>query len=165
VSIPSASPFDKAVVDPNYLSNPNDLKILIRGVRLCMRIGHTEALKSMLDLKADPIDKKDHFWSGDVDPYKVTDEEIIDFVKNGAETLYHPVGTARIGVDEKDSVIGPDLKVHGIRGLRVIDASVFPSQISGHPVSTLYDRTDYLCNIGFFVRPQRSLRSPKRLRL
>src|ERR1700683_4060315 len=52
VSIPSASPFDKAVVDPNYLSNPNDLKILIRGVRLCMRIGHTEALKSMLDLKA-----------------------------------------------------------------------------------------------------------------
>jgi choline dehydrogenase len=105
-----------------------------------MRIGHAKALESMLDLKVNPTDKKDHFWSGDVDPDTVTDEEIIAFIKDNAETLYHPVGTARIGVDEKDSVVSPDLKVHGIQGLRVIDASIFPSQISGHPVGIFYVR-------------------------
>jgi len=137
VSISSTSPFDKAVVDPNYLSHPNDLKILIRANRLSMRIGHAKALESMLDLKADPTDKKDHFWSGDVNPDTVSDEEIADFIRDNAETVYHPVGTARIGIDDKDSVIGPDLRVHGVQGLRVVDASIFPSQISGHPVGFL----------------------------
>jgi choline dehydrogenase len=102
-----------------------------------MRIGHTKALKSMLDLKPNPTDKKDYFWSGDVNPDIITDEEIADFIRDNAETVYHPVGTARIGIDDKDSVIGPDLKVHGVEGLRVVDASIFPSQISGHPVSFL----------------------------
>jgi len=72
-----------------------------------------------------------------VNPDTITDEEIIEFIKYNAETSYHPVGTARIGVDEKDSVIDIDLKVHGIQGLRIIDASIFPSQISGHPTAPL----------------------------
>jgi choline dehydrogenase len=135
VSISSTSSFDKPVVDPNYLSDPNDLKILVRGFRLGMRIGHAKALESMLDLKVNLTDKKDYFWPGDVDPDTVTDEEIVDFIKDRAETLYHPIGTARIGVDEKNSVVDPELKVHGVQGLRVVDASIFPSQISGHPVS------------------------------
>jgi choline dehydrogenase len=161
VSISSASPFDKPVIDPNYLSNPNDLQILIRAHRLCMRIGHAKALESMLDLKPNSANKKDHFWSGDVDPAEVTDEELADFIKNGAQTLYHPVGTARIGVNEKDSVLGPDLKVHGIQRLRVIDASIFPSQISGHPVSIVYARPAIFSIL--FLRLHRLLRSLKRL--
>ncbi|KIM91603.1 GMC oxidoreductase [Piloderma croceum F 1598] len=140
VSISSASPFDKPVVDPNYLSHLNDLKILIHANRLCMRIGHAKALESMLDLKAKPTDKKDYFWSGDVDPDTVTDEEIADFIRDNAETIYHPVGTARISIDDKDSVIDPDLKVHGVQGLRVVNASIFPSQISGHPTAALIAR-------------------------
>jgi choline dehydrogenase len=145
VSISSASPFDKPVVDPNYLSHPNDLKILIRASRLCMRTGHAKALESMLDLKANPTDKKDYFWSGDVNPDTVTDEEIADFIRDNAETVYHPVGTARIGINDKDSVIGPDLRVHGVQGLRVVDASIFPSQISGHPVGFLTTFQPAIC--------------------
>lgn len=92
----------------------------------------------MLDLKTYSTDKTDVFWPGDANPDEVSDEDLIHYIRNGAETLYHPVGTAKIGLDEKDSVVSPDLKVHGVQGLRVIDASIFPSQISGHPVSLLY---------------------------
>jgi len=150
VSITSISPFDKPVIDPNYLSDPNDLKTLIRANRLCMRIGHAKALVPMLNLKTKPTDKTDYFWSGDVDPDTVTDDEIAGFIRNNAETLYHPVGTAKIGTDDKDSVVGPDLKVHGVQGLRVVDASIFPSQISGHPVSSPHSQAGRLLDFGVY---------------
>jgi choline dehydrogenase len=164
VSIRSDSPFDKVIVDPNYLSNPNDLKKLVRGVRLSMNIVHSKAFGPMVDLKANPTDKKDYYWGGDVDPDTITDEEVAAFVKKEAESMYHPVGTARIGVDEKDSVVSPDLKVHGIHGLRIVDASIFPSQISGHPVSLLSAGLHYLSLPFFCFRLRRSLPLEKRLR-
>jgi choline dehydrogenase len=137
VSISSASPFEPAIVDPNYLSNPNDVKILLRGARLCLRIGRAKAMESMLNLKSHSTDKTTAFWPGDADPDKLTDEELLEFIRSHAQTLYHPVGTAKIGLDEKDSVVAPDLKVHGVQGLRIVDASIFPSQISGHPTAPI----------------------------
>jgi choline dehydrogenase len=59
------------------------------------------------------------------------DEQIDAFVRKTAETIYHPVGSAKMGHDE-DSVVDPSLKVHGIEGLRVVDASVMPSLVSGN---------------------------------
>lgn len=57
--------------------------------------------------------------------------------RNTSSSMYHPVGTARIGRDEGNSVVDTDCRVHGIDGLRVIDASIFPEQISGHPSAVL----------------------------
>lgn len=90
----------------------------------------------MLDLKSYSKDKSDTiFWPGDANPDEVTDEELEAFIRGGAETLYHPVGTCRMGKEgERESVVDSQLRVHGVQGLRVVDASVFPSQISGHPV-------------------------------
>jgi choline dehydrogenase len=59
------------------------------------------------------------------------DEQIDSFVRRTAETIYHPVGTAKMGTDP-DSVVDPQLKVHGIEGLRVVDASVMPALVSGN---------------------------------
>ena len=162
VTISSTSVFDKPVIDLNYLSDPNDLQILLRAQRLCMRIAHAKALQSMLDLKPNPTNKNDPFWTGDVDPDKVTDEELIELIKNGAQTLYHPVGTARMGISEKNSVVDPDLKVHGVQGLRVVDASIFPTITSGALVSVVFAEPAMFLNL--FLRLQRLLRSPKRLR-
>lgn len=127
------------MVDPKYLSDPNDLRTLARGLRLGLRIGRSEPLLSKLDLAHDhPATKEGQFWLSDSDPDKITDDEIEDYIRKKGETLYHPVGTARIGQDPRASVVSSELKVHGVSGLRVIDASIFPEQISGHPVSTTH---------------------------
>jgi choline dehydrogenase len=60
-----------------------------------------------------------------------SDEEINTFIRQSAETIYHPVGTAKMGTGE-DAVVDPRLRVHGIEGLRVVDASVMPTLISGN---------------------------------
>ena len=62
---------------------------------------------------------------------RITDEEILDWVKGAAETTYHPVGTCKMGTDAM-AVVDPQLRVHGIAGLRVADASIMPTLTSGN---------------------------------
>jgi choline dehydrogenase len=64
-------------------------------------------------------------------PAQGTDEEILDWVRQTAETTYHPVGTCKMGSDAK-AVVDHQLKVHGVEGLRVADASIMPTLISGN---------------------------------
>ncbi|TDL17531.1 GMC oxidoreductase, partial [Rickenella mellea] len=137
ITLNSSSAFDKPIIDANYFSHPNDLKVLVRGVRLALRIGRAAALQPLLDLKRDSDDKGDIFWPGDADPDKVTDDELEKWIKENAETIYHPVSTARMGCNDLESVVDPMLRVHGVECLRIADASVFPSQISGHPTATV----------------------------
>lgn len=139
VCLTSASPFDRAEIDPKYLSHPNDIKVLTRGVRLALRIARSPALERMLDLKTHSEDTATVFYPGDADPDKISDEDIQAWTRGNAETLYHPMGTARIGDygDEDGSVVDPELRVHGVDGLRVVDASLFPEPISGHPMATV----------------------------
>jgi choline dehydrogenase-like flavoprotein len=109
----------KAVIDFNFLSDPEDAKVLIEGLKLARRI--------LADQQFDAIRGTEMLPGKHVQ----TDEQLMTYVREYAATVFHPVGTCKMGVDPM-SVVGPNLKVHGIEGLRVVDASIMPSLISGN---------------------------------
>ena len=114
----------------SYLADPNDVKILIRGIRILDKISHTEPLASIIDPAGDGHPELQHNIG------RSSDEELEDFIRKNAETLYHPACTARMAPLEDNGVVDPMLRVHGIPNLRIADASIFPSIVSGHTVST-----------------------------
>ncbi|KZS95254.1 GMC oxidoreductase [Sistotremastrum niveocremeum HHB9708] len=143
LTLTSADPFEKPRIDANYFADDNDMKVLIKGVRLCLRVARSQPLFSRLDLRSDNTDMNDVFWLGDADPDKVTDEELREWLLRNVETLYHPTSTARMGSSPETSVVSPTLRVHGVDNLRIVDASILPYQISGHttaPVIALAER-------------------------
>lgn len=120
VRIASPDPAAKPVVDPRYLSDPGgtDRAVLAAGVRLCTRIAATAPLADELG----PV----------VAPAARDGEALVDAaISELAQTLYHPVGTCRMGVDTA-SVVDAELRVRGVRALRVVDASVMPTIPRGH---------------------------------
>ena len=121
VELRSADPFDPPQVDPGYLSDPDgdDLRILLHGVRLARRILAAPALA--------PYVREELLPGSDAR----SDEQLTDQARAHAQTLYHPVGTCRMGTDE-GAVVDPELRVHGIEALRVVDASVMPRIPRGH---------------------------------
>ncbi|WP_296256883.1 MULTISPECIES: GMC family oxidoreductase [unclassified Pseudomonas] len=109
----------KPVIDFNFLSDPQDAKVLVEGLKLARRI--------LADQPFDGIRGKEMLPGAEVQ----TDEQLMTYVREYAATVFHPVGTCKMGVDAM-SVVGPDLRVHGIQGLRVVDASIMPTLISGN---------------------------------
>jgi choline dehydrogenase len=111
-------------IEPGYLSDAGgeDLRVLVEGVTLARRILRAPALARYAGEPLAPGD--------DVH----TDDEIARFVREHAETLYHPVGTCRMGRDA-GAVVDPELRVHGLDGLRVVDASVMPVINRGHTMA------------------------------
>ncbi|WP_034264728.1 GMC family oxidoreductase [Actinospica robiniae] len=124
VRIASADPFADPIVDPRYLSAEQDLAVLVRGLELAR------------ELIARP--ELDGFRGPELAPGTgvVARAGLEDYVRRYASTVWHPVGTARMGADpdaaDEPAVVGFDLAVHGVRGLRVVDASVMPSLPSGN---------------------------------
>ena len=116
VTIQSNDPFAAPIIQPNFLSDEegDDLRVLREGFRLARRIVSTDAFLPFLDRELTP------------GPDVQTDAEVDAFLRQTTQTYYHPVGTCKMGVDP-DAVVGPDLKVHGIEGLRVVDASIMPT--------------------------------------
>lgn len=112
----------------SYLQNQQDLWKLVRGVRALLAIAHAEPLAGFLDHTNthDDLDHQLHLKS---------DAEIVELVKDRVETVYHPTTTCRMAPREEGGVVDNKLKVYGIKGLRVCDASIFPFIISGHTVS------------------------------
>ncbi|KZT01774.1 GMC oxidoreductase [Laetiporus sulphureus 93-53] len=137
ITLRSGSVWDKPLIDGNYFASKSDMNIVVRGTRLLMRMARTEPLASVLDLKAHSTDKDDIFWPGDADPDKITDEELKEWIRGNASPFFHPVSTARMGQSVETSVVDAKLRVHGVAGLRVVDASVFPSHLSGHPAAAV----------------------------
>ncbi|KAI0771283.1 GMC oxidoreductase [Trametes elegans] len=137
ITLKSRSAWDSPLIDPNSLATKSDMNILIRGTRLLMHLARTEPLASVLDRKPHSEDKSSPWWLSDADPDKVIDEELEDLLRGSALPAKHPVGTARIGPSADTSVVDHELRVHGVDGLRVLDASVFPSQLSGHPCAVI----------------------------
>jgi len=124
IRLASADPAAKAVIDPGYLTDPDgvDAETLRAGLAVCERLIDTAALRPFLT-------------GGWVLPERgetMTPKERGELsLRRYAHTLYHPVGTARMGLDEA-SVVDPELRVRGVEGLRVADASVMPTVIRGH---------------------------------
>jgi choline dehydrogenase len=113
VTLASADPHIPVVIEPNYLVEEADMAPLVAGVRLNRRIASQPALADFVD---------GELWPG---PGHESDHEIEEFIRQQAFTLYHPVGTCRMGSDDY-AVVDSDLRVHGFTGLRVVDASVMP---------------------------------------
>ncbi|THG97130.1 hypothetical protein EW026_g4812 [Hermanssonia centrifuga] len=139
VTLKSNNPWEDPVVDPNYLVSESDLNVVLRAVRLAQRVARTGPLASMLDLRPQEAGRHQDniYWVGDVDPDQVTDEELKDFIRDNALPEYHPISSARMGLDPATSVVDVELRVHGIKGLRVVDGSVFPTQVTGHPCAVI----------------------------
>ena len=121
VSLSSTDPLAPARIDPGYLTDPNgeDLRVLLHGTRLARRLLASPALSRHV---------RDELVPG---PAAETDEELAEAARARAQTLYHPVGTCRMGSDD-DAVVDPELRVRGLEGLRVVDASVMPRIARGH---------------------------------
>lgn len=107
------------IVDPNYLAAENDMEVSVKGIKLIRKVLQSPAFAPFLGEETMP------------GPAVQTDDEIRKYILEWGKTDYHPVGTCKMGVDEM-AVVGPDLKVHGIENLRVIDSSIMPSIISGN---------------------------------
>jgi choline dehydrogenase-like flavoprotein len=122
VSLRSADPTAKPIIDPRYLSDPAglDRATMMSGLRMSATIAEAPALKDVLGKIARPLGAQD-----------TRDETLDEAINTCSHTLYHPVGTCRMGSDES-SVVDPELLVRGVDGLRVADASVMPSIIRGH---------------------------------
>ncbi|MFI6733320.1 GMC family oxidoreductase [Nonomuraea sp. NPDC050451] len=107
------------VIDPAYLSAEADVKRLVAGLKTAKQIFATAAMKPWAGGPMAP------YWAPE------SDEELAQWVRERGETLYHPVGTCRMGTDDA-SVVDPSLRVRGVDGLRVVDASVMPTLNRGH---------------------------------
>jgi choline dehydrogenase len=119
ITLTSADAGTAPQIDPGYLTGASDLRRIITGLRFAERVFAEDAFAPYVGAPMDP-------WPGEVD-----DEALARYVRERAETLYHPVGTCRMGTDE-DSVVDPSLKVRGVDGLRVADVSVMPTINRGH---------------------------------
>ncbi len=118
LELASADPRAAPLIDPGFLTERADVETLIRGFRLARRILEAPALAPF---RGEPLrTARVH-----------TDEEIERELRRRCDTLYHPVGTCRMGTDDH-AVVDPELKVRGVDGLRVVDASVMPTLIGGN---------------------------------
>ncbi|HEX9180281.1 MAG TPA: GMC oxidoreductase, partial [Burkholderiales bacterium] len=106
-------------IEPNYLAHPRDLEKLVLGVKAARRILAAPAF--------DPY-RGEEIRPG---PGVQTDEEIREFIRRRAETIYHPAGTCRMGNDAM-AVVDAELRVRGLEGLRVADASIMPLLVGGN---------------------------------
>ncbi|BCH14802.1 GMC family oxidoreductase [Mesorhizobium sp. L-2-11] len=113
VRLNSADPADHPLIDPNYWSDPYDRDMSIKGLKLAREIMRQKALAPYVLREVLP------------GPTLTSDDELFDYACRSSKTDHHPVGTCRMGHDAM-SVVTPDLRLHGIEGLRVCDASVMP---------------------------------------
>jgi choline dehydrogenase-like flavoprotein len=119
VTITSADPFAAPRIDPNFLAEPDDVLRLIRGFKLTRSILSQPALAQY---GARELQRSASAQS---------DAAIEEFIRGQADTIYHPVGTCRMGTSASD-VVDAQLRVHGIENLRVVDASIMPRVVSGN---------------------------------
>jgi choline dehydrogenase len=119
LAIRSPDPFEAPAIEPRYLSERLDRDVAVAGVKMLREIYRQPAFREL--------------WAEEVlpGPDARSDAQILDFVRKNGGTVFHACGTCRMGVDP-GAVVDPKLRVHGVEGLRVIDASVMPTITSAN---------------------------------
>lgn len=127
IRLSSADPYAKPLIDPKYLSEVQDLNVLIEGVKMGLALSRTTAFQK---LGTKFYDKPFPGCEG----YTLwTDEYWACFIRHFTSTIYHPVGTCKMGpANDPTAVVDPQLRVYGIQGLRVADCSIMPTIPSGN---------------------------------
>ncbi|XP_072044914.1 alcohol dehydrogenase [acceptor]-like [Amphiura filiformis] len=126
ITLASKDPKEPPIIDPHYLEDPHDVKVIAEGLRFSKRLTETDVMKRF---GAHPIDITMSGTPGDA----YSDVNLEKYIRQIANTLYHPVGTCKMGSDDDvTAVVDPKLRVRGIKGLRVIDASIMPHLTSGN---------------------------------
>jgi choline dehydrogenase len=120
VALASGDPTVLARIDPQYLSRDEDLAVLEYGIRYARELAHTSAFD---DLRGREIAPGEAVTSS---------SELRDYIRRFAGTVWHPVGTCRMGQDA-EAVVDDQLRVYGVEGLRIVDASVMPKVVNGNP--------------------------------
>ena len=118
VGLTSGDPLAPPRIDPRFLSDERDAEIMLKGVKLVHRILEAPALAKY---------RHKELFTADVS----SDNGLMNHIRSRADTIYHPVGTCNMGVDDM-AVVDPQLRVCGLRGLRVVDASIMPTLIGGN---------------------------------
>ncbi|QDZ29394.1 GMC family oxidoreductase [Noviherbaspirillum sp. UKPF54] len=118
VGLASANPADAPLIDPNFLGHPDDLELFVKGIKIARQIIASPLLDRYRGAER---------YTG----HARTDDELRDIVRERADTNYHPVGSCKMGIDEM-AVVDPQLRVRGIAGLRVVDASIMPTLVGGN---------------------------------
>jgi choline dehydrogenase len=119
VRIKSADPREAPAINPNYLATLKDRETIVAGVAAMRRIFQAPALARHIAEEIEPGKQCN------------SDDELLDFIRRRGSTTYHPVGTCRMGQDQK-AVVDERLRVRGFAGLRVVDASIMPAVVSGN---------------------------------
>lgn len=118
VTLSSADPTADPRIDPKFLDHEDDVRVLLAGVKQMERILNAPAFDKYKTKALYPVDLD-------------SDEALTEAIRNRADTVYHPVGSCKMGIDDM-AVVDPQLKVHGLEGLRIADASVMPTLIGGN---------------------------------
>ncbi len=119
VFLKNADPLQAPLIDPNFLGEADDLEAMVAGYKTTRRLMEAPALRA--------LQTKDMVTAN-----VATDDDIRAILRARVDTVYHPVGTCKMGVNDAMAVVDPKLKVHGLEGLRVVDASIMPTLIGGN---------------------------------
>ena len=121
VNIKSKDPYDHPSIQPNYLSTEEDCQVAVDAMKVSRKVASMPSLKNFILSEFDPGD------------HVQTDDELLQHARNTATTIYHPACTCKMGPEtDSTAVVDHELKVHGIQGLRVADASIMPEITSGN---------------------------------
>jgi len=121
VHLRSTDPFDKPIINANYLGEESDRRVLLAGLKLARKLLRTKPMEPYFDGEIYPGDQVE------------TDDELLDTARERGTTVFHMMGTCRMGpASDKTAVVDHELRVRGIEGLRVIDASIMPTMPSAN---------------------------------
>ena len=119
IKLKSPDPFDAPAVHPNYLATEIDQLTIVAGLKLIRRILANPHMQQFVESEFQPGSAVE------------TDEQLLDYAQRRGGTVYHPTSTCKMGVDAM-AVVDPELRVQGLAGLRVADASIMPTVVSGN---------------------------------
>ncbi|XP_061193348.1 L-sorbose 1-dehydrogenase-like [Saccostrea echinata] len=130
IRLQSTDPFDPPLIDPKYLDHPDDVKTLLKGIQQILKLANTTAFRS---IGASPSDPYEEYCPPCNELQYPSEEYWICRIKYFTYTVYHPTSTCRMGAsDDKTAVVDPQLRVKGIKNLRIVDASVMRHVTSGN---------------------------------